>query len=61
MENEKPKITAQNLSSLASLYKVSRKTMKFWLKKGNLYKDRSQGYLYTPKEVRKIYEHLGNL
>lgn len=60
MENEKPKITAQNLSSLASLYNVSRKTMKFWLKKANLYKDRSQGYLYTPKEVSKIYEHLGN-
>lgn len=59
MENN-IKIKAENLSSLAYKYGVSRRTMKRWLLKANLYKPKEKGYLYTPKEVKAIYEHLGN-
>ncbi len=58
--NDKIKITAENISSLAAKYSVSNKTMKSWLVRANLYKPKSEGYLYTPKEVKKIYDHLGN-
>ena len=54
------KPTAQNLTSLASLYNVSRDSMRTWLKKAKLYKNpKKDGYLYTPKEVKVIFEHLG--
>ena len=51
---------AENLSTLALKYGVSHKTMKSWLVRAKLYKEKHKGYLYTPKEVAKIYEHLGN-
>ncbi len=57
--SDKIKITAQNLSSLSALYGVSRNSMREWLRKANLLHTKEQGYLYTPKEVKAIFEHLG--
>ncbi len=58
--NDTPKIQAQTLTALAAQYGVSYETMNKWLKKAKLLKEKGCGYIYTPKEVKAIYEHLGN-
>ena len=57
MNTNQPKITTENLTSLASKYNVNYKTMRKWLVLADLLK--TSGTIYTPKEVKKIYEHLG--
>ncbi len=59
MNENTPKIMAQSLTSLAQQYAVSTDTMRKWLLKAKLIKKEGEGYIYTPKEVRAIYEHLG--
>ena len=50
---------AKTISQLASEYKVSQTTMRKWLKAAKLHKTVSQGMIYTPLEVKGIYEKFG--
>jgi len=47
------------LTELAAKYGVSNKTMYSWLKRKKIIKNKREGYLFTPKEIRVIYEELG--
>lgn len=54
------KLEGKNLSILTAEYKVSRRTMKKWLRKvPDLVVDNRETREYTPKEVEMIYRHLG--
>ncbi len=59
MENN-IKAVAQSKIQLAEAYNVSLKTFKKWIEplKGELGEYR--GKTFTPKQVQKIYEHLGS-
>lgn len=56
---EENKIKAMTLTELANKYGVSIKTMYNWLKRKKIIKNKREGYLFTPKEVKIIYEELG--
>ena len=58
MENQE-KITAQNKNQLADAYVVSLKTFISWIEpfKDNIGEYR--GKIYTPKQVKIIYDLLG--
>ncbi len=53
------KIIAQGLTELANTYGVSNRTMKKWLAPHQHLIGPRNGLLYTPKQVRQIYECLG--
>lgn len=59
MEENKPICKAMTLTELAQKYEISNKTMFSWLKRKGLIKSKRDGYLFTPKEVKNIYEALG--
>lgn len=59
MEENKPVCKAMTLTELAAKYGVSNKTMYSWLKRKKIIKNKREGYLFTPKEIRIIYEELG--
>ena len=59
MDNEKHKIRAMSKTELANAYQVSLKTFAKWIKP---FKEKIGDYLgrtYTPKQVRIIFESLG--
>jgi len=58
-QSEYTKPTAQTLRSLASLYNVSEETMRKWLKKIGMLRNPGDPYTYTPLQVKKIFEKLG--
>lgn len=45
---------------LANLYGVHTKTLMKWLKEIPDFKNRVNGRIFTPKQVEKIFNHLGN-
>ena len=51
-------VKTYNLKELSALYRVSRKTMRRWLKRLG-FKFPRERQLFTPKEVRYIFEKLG--
>lgn len=51
--------TPMSLSELANAYDVSNKIMKKWLDPHQKEIGKRVGFLYTPKQVKKIYECLG--
>ncbi|MCB9335818.1 MAG: hypothetical protein H6586_06695 [Flavobacteriales bacterium] len=60
MDNAKPKIRAMSKTELANAYQVSIKTFSRWI---HPFKEKIGKYLgraYTPKQVRTIFELLGN-
>ncbi len=59
MSKEK-KIKAKTISVLANEYGVHISTMNKWLRIAGLLKPKSEGRIYTPKEIKKIYDHLGD-
>lgn len=59
MEQDKPIYKAMTLTELAQKYEVSNKTLYKWLKRKGLIKGKREGYLFTPQEVKKIYEAIG--
>jgi len=59
MEQNQKNIRTLTLTELAHLYNVSNKTMHQWLKRAGLIKNKRTGYLFTPKEVKEIFEKLG--
>lgn len=59
MEENKPMVKAMTLTELARKYEVSNKTMFSWLKRKGIIKGKRDGYLFTPKEIKIIYEKLG--
>lgn len=52
-----PQHKSYNLTQLAAMYQVSTDTMRSWLKKIDL--GERFGKIFTPKQVRQIFEHLG--
>ena len=56
MEN---KLTGFNKKSLARQYKVSPKTLEKWLKPIEKKVGEYTGRMFTPVQVKVIYEHLG--
>ncbi|GAB4404064.1 MAG: hypothetical protein Fur0028_16470 [Bacteroidales bacterium] len=59
MEENKPICKAMTLTELAQRYGVSNKTLYSWLKRAHIIKNKREGYLFTPKEVKEIYDKLG--
>jgi uncharacterized protein YjcR len=59
MEQDKPICKAMTLTELANKYGVSNKTMYSWLKRKKIIKNKREGYLFTPKEIKEIYEAIG--
>lgn len=49
---------AYNLTQLAAMYQVSTDTMRSWINKIDL--GERFGKIFTPKQVSKIFEHLGD-
>lgn len=50
---------AMTLRQLASKYKVSSRTLTRWIEKHRDYIGERVGYTYTPEQVRKIFERIG--
>ncbi len=60
MENNKPVLTCKTLTQLKDEYGISVKTLKKMLRKvPDLEVDNRDIREFTPKEVEKIYRHLG--
>lgn len=57
-ENDK-KQKPLTLTQLAQMYNVSLPTMYKWLKRAGVLKNKRNGYLFTPKEVKEIFDKLG--
>ncbi|WP_133994039.1 hypothetical protein [Dinghuibacter silviterrae] len=53
-------VKSYNLKGLAELYEVSPKTMTRWLIPHKKSIGKRTGYLYTPRQVRVIFEKLGD-
>ena len=63
MSSQKPSlhkivVKTYNLKQLCALYQVSRPTMRRWLRQIG-FKFPRKNYVFTPKEVRYIFEQLG--
>lgn len=58
-KDEEYRPSAKTIGQLANEYQVSDSTMRKWLRTAKLYKPFSEGTIYTPLEVKKIYEHFG--
>ncbi len=56
MEN---KLTGINKKALAGKYKVSTKTLEKWLKPIEKKVGEYSGRMFTPVQIKVIYEHLG--
>lgn len=56
--NEK-EYKSMTLTQLSQLYRVSTKTLYKWLKRKGIIKNKREGYIFTPKEVKTIIEELG--
>jgi len=59
MDNREPKIRAMSKTELANAYQVSLKTFASWLRPFRQKIGRYLGRAYTPKQVRIIFESLG--
>lgn len=59
MRENRPVYKAMTLKELAHKYEVSTKTMLKWLKRCGIVKDKRNGYLFTPKEIERIFDALG--
>ncbi len=57
--DKKTDIKPMTLTELARKYGISNKTMLAWLKRKKLIKRRREGYLFTPLQIKQIYEALG--
>jgi len=52
---------AKNTKTLADEYGISRSTMVKWLIRAKIIESgRNRSRLFTPLELEKIYNHLGN-
>jgi transposase len=58
-ENCKAKIKPKNKKELAALYGVSVKTFNKWIEPFKDKIGKMQGRMYTPKQVRVIFDCLG--
>ncbi|MFZ4398873.1 MAG: hypothetical protein ACOYO1_02470 [Bacteroidales bacterium] len=60
-EIKSDEIRSMNLSELANKYNVHPRTMRKWLNMIKKTKPEIEldGYIYTPKQLRVIFEHLG--
>lgn len=53
------KIQAMNKTQLAAIYKVGMQTLKLWLEPFEEQIGEYRGRTYTPQQVKKIFEFLG--
>lgn len=60
MDDEKVVFKPMTVSGLASTYDVSWKTMQKWLKTFEKKIGKRTGNLYSPRQVKKIYDLFGN-
>jgi len=59
MDNAEPKIRAMSKTELANAYQVSIKTFSRWIQPFKEEIGKYLGRAYTPKQVRKIFNLLG--
>lgn len=62
MDDNKPiKPEAKTLKQLAASYNIGVNTMRTWLHRVGVTKpgEKRQGYIFTPAEVKTIYEKIG--
>lgn len=59
IQDKGPKIEAMNKTQLAALYKICRRTFNNWLNKQGAAIGSPPGRIYTPAQVRHIFEIFG--